>query len=74
MKGDYCAVKYIDCPCCNWASIGVNRFGKIVRHSINMGYVERGRSRFKSTICKASGKTEEEASIIARESRKELGH
>ena len=58
-KCDYRGVEFIDCPCCtNW-SIGVNRFGKILRHSEDFGYVERvgpgtRYPDFKTRICKAS--------------------
>lgn len=50
-------VGYGDCPECTCWSCGVRLDGKLVRHSIGFGSVERFRpgSPFRTTICKGSG-------------------
>jgi hypothetical protein len=52
-------VSYTSCPECS-CSLGVQANGKIVRHSIGFGFVEKvgpgtRHPRFRTTICKGSG-------------------
>lgn len=50
--------EYIACPCCSYWSIGVQANGRIVRHSVGWGSVERPRNPMfvPAPICPASGK------------------
>ena len=53
-------VDYTSCPKCNCGSIGVQANGRIVRHSVGFGSVEKvgpgtRHPRFKTTICDGSG-------------------
>jgi len=66
----YCAVEqasprkvvaYTACPDCNCWSLGLQANGRIVRHSIGFGSVEKvgpgtRHPHFRTTICKGSGK------------------
>lgn len=54
-------VEYTSCPDCDCWSIGVQGNGRIVRHSIAFGYVEKVgpgtcHPNWRTTICKGSGK------------------
>lgn len=48
-------VDYGECPECNCWSLGILDNGRIVRHSRDMGSVEKVKPPFKTTICKGSG-------------------
>lgn len=48
-------VVYVSCPECDCWSVGVLGNGRIVRHSFNMGCIERD-PRFKTPLCAGSGK------------------
>lgn len=55
------AVAYTSCPDCPWWSVGVQANGRIVRHTTNLGYVEKvgpgtRHPGFRATLCKGSGK------------------
>lgn len=54
-------VRYSACPNCTRSSIGVQHNGRIVRHSIGFGYVEKvgpgtRHPKWRTVICKGSGK------------------
>lgn len=57
----YHVVGYTSCPHCTCWSLGLQANGKIVRHSVGVGSVEKvgprtRRPRLTTTICKGSGK------------------
>lgn len=54
-------VRYTSCPDCRCGSLGVQRNGRMVRHSIGFGSVEKvgpgtRRPRWRTIICTGSGK------------------
>jgi hypothetical protein len=57
----YKVVRYSDCPECNTSSVGVQKNGRIVRHSMSFGSVERlspaqlRRGFINTPVCKGSG-------------------
>ena len=58
-------VSYTSCPDCDCMSLGVLDNGRIVRHSISFGSVEKvgpgtRRPNWQTTICKGSGRKVEE--------------
>lgn len=53
-------VEYTTCPKCRAMSVGVQRDGKLVRHSISFGSVEKvgpgtRHPKWRTTICEGSG-------------------
>jgi hypothetical protein len=60
-KGPRRVVAYTSCPECPACSIGLQANGRIVRHSVGFGYVEKvgpgtKHPSWRTTICKGSGK------------------
>ncbi len=55
-------VSYTACPCCSCWSLGVQANGRIVRHSMGWGSVERCKPPFvPAPICSGSGRFVNEA-------------